>query len=220
MCSGIPDVIEVIRCPWAKPGDYTRYHDEEWGVELREPRALFELLILEGAQAGLSWETVLKKRPNYREAFHHFDPEIIAKYSARDIRRLMANPGIIRNRLKIESTIANARAFLQVRNGSAGRDQEFSHLIWSFVDGVQKVNAWSELKYVPAKTPESIRMSRDLGKRGFRFIGPTICYAFMQAAGLVNDHLTSCFRHSQCAPSSARLMAHSTSRTKRTTSRR
>jgi DNA-3-methyladenine glycosylase I len=179
------------RCAWAAGGELERqYHDEEWGVPLRDDRALFELLILEGAQAGLSWSTILRKRAAYRQAFAKFDPAAVAHYTARDVRRLLADEGIVRNRLKIESTIANARAFLALR-----REQgTFAAYLWQFVGGAPVQNAWRALGEVPAETEASRSLSRDLRRRGFRFVGPTICYAFMQAAGLVNDHVTDCFR--------------------------
>jgi DNA-3-methyladenine glycosylase I len=182
----------MIRCPWAKNALNIPYHDEEWGVPLHDDRKLFELLILEGAQAGLSWDTVLQKRARYREVFDRFDPEKVARYDARKVRTLLKDPGIIRNRLKIVATIGNARAFLQVQEEFGS----FDAYIWRFVGGQPKQNAWKSHKQVPAQTAESDAMSKDLKKRGFRFVGSTICYAFMQAAGMVNDHLTECFRYS------------------------
>lgn len=182
------------RCGWA--GDdplYVAYHDHEWGVPVHDDRALFELLTLEGAQAGLSWITILRKRERYREVFEGFDPARVAEFDEARILDLLQDPGIIRNRLKVESTVSNARAFLDVQAEFGSFDQ----YIWQFVDGVPKQNAWRALDEVPAETPESRAMSKDLKRRGFRFVGPTICYAFMQAAGLVNDHLTTCFRHHQ-----------------------
>lgn len=181
----------ATRCAWAAGGELERqYHDEEWGVPLRDDRALFELLILEGAQAGLSWSTILRKREAYRRAFAKFDAATVARYTARDVRRLLADAGIVRNRLKIESTIANARALLTLR-----REQgTFAAYLWQFVGGEPAQNAWPALAAVPAETDASRSLSRDLRRRGFRFVGPTICYAFMQAAGLVNDHTTDCFR--------------------------
>jgi DNA-3-methyladenine glycosylase I len=179
------------RCPWPqKPLDIA-YHDTEWGVPQRDDRALFELLILEGAQAGLSWSIVLAKRENYRRAFDGFDPERIAAYGARDVRRLMGDPGIVRNRLKIAATIANARAFLAVQRGEGG----FGRHLWSFVGGRPRVNRRRRMADLPARTAQSDAMSRDLKARGFRFVGSTICYSLMQAAGMVNDHLVSCPRH-------------------------
>jgi DNA-3-methyladenine glycosylase I len=180
------------RCAWASGGGELdrRYHDEEWGVPLRDDRALFELLILEGAQAGLSWSTILKKREAYRRAFARFDAQAVAQFTARDVRRLLADDGIVRNRLKIEATIANARAFLEVRRELGS----FAASVWQFVGGQPVQNAWRAMKQVPPETDTSRELSRDLRRRGFRFVGPTICYAFMQAAGLVNDHITDCFR--------------------------
>ena len=184
------EMPEKSRCPWAKPGLYQDYHDREWGVPLHDDRNLFEFLILEGAQAGLNWETVLKKRKAYWSAYDGFDPEKVAAYNKRDIKRLLSNPGIIRNRLKIESSIRNAKAFLKVQ-------QEwglFDDYLWQFVKGKPIQNRWKTLIEIPAVTPESEILSKDLKKRGFSFVGPTICYAFMQATGMVNDHLVSCFR--------------------------
>ncbi len=170
-----------------------RYHDEEWGVPERDDRRLFELLILEGAQAGLSWATILKKRPAYRRAFARFAPAKIARYGAADVRRLMADAGIVRNRLKIEATIANARAVLDVQREHGS----FAAWLWGLVGGAPTRNAWRSRSRVPAETPAARALSRALGQRGFRFVGPTICYAFMQAAGMVNDHTTACFRWRQ-----------------------
>jgi DNA-3-methyladenine glycosylase I len=181
----------LTRCGWAGGGELERrYHDEEWGVPLRDDRALFELLILEGAQAGLSWSTILRKREAYRRAFVNFDAKAVAQYTARDVRRLLADEGIVRNRLKIEATIANARAFLAV----LGEHGSFATYLWQFVGGQPVQNSWRAMKQVPAETDASRALSRDLRRRGFRFVGPTICYAFMQATGLVNDHITDCFR--------------------------
>jgi len=168
-----------------------KYHDHEWGVPVHDDRRLFEFLILEGAQAGLRWETILNKRENYRKAFDHFRAGKIAKYDRRKIRALMANPGIVRNRLKIESTISNAKAFLAVQKEFGS----FDRYIWQFVGGKPKVNSWAAAGHPPATSPESDAMSKDLKRRGFRFVGSTICYAFMQAVGLVNDHSRDCFRH-------------------------
>lgn len=181
----------MTRCPW--PGDdplYVRYHDEEWGVPVRDDRTLFEMLLLEGAQAGLSWITILRKREGYRRAFHRFDPVRMAAMGETDIERLAADPAIVRHRQKIRAFVDNARAFLDL--GPAG---SFAELVWSFVGGRPKRNAWRDLAEVPAITTESTAMSRALRGRGFRFVGPTTCYAFMQAAGLVDDHLVTCFRH-------------------------
>lgn len=179
------------RCPWC--GDdplYKRYHDTEWGVPVHDDGKLFEFLILEGAQAGLSWITILKKREAYRKAFAGFDPETVARYGQKDIDRLLANPGIVRNRLKIESSIGNARAFLDVQE----QHGSFDHYIWHFVDGEPIVNQFKTMAEIPASTPLSETISKDLKKRGFKFVGPTIVYAHMQATGMVNDHLIGCFR--------------------------
>ncbi len=183
------------RCPWPTKEPDIAYHDTEWGVPLHDDRALFELLILEGAQAGLSWSTVLKKRENYRAAFDQFDAKKIARYDARKVAQLLADPGIIRNRLKIAATIQNAKAFLAVREDFGS----FDRYLWQFVGGKPIQNARREMKDVPARTPESDAMSKDLLKRGFKFVGSTICYAFMQASGMVNDHLVSCSRHREVA---------------------
>ena len=169
------------------------YHDAEWGVPLHDDRRLFEFLILEGAQAGLSWETILCKRDNYRRAFDGFDVAKIARYDARKVRALMADPGIVRNRLKIAATIANAKFFLEVQKECGS----FDSYIWEFVGGKPKVNAWRDSKRLPTSTPESDAMSKALKKRGFRFVGSTICYAFMQATGMVNDHAIDCFRRAE-----------------------
>jgi len=182
-----------VRCPWAKGEQYVEYHDREWGVPVHDDRLLFEFLILEGAQAGLSWETILKKRENYRAAFDEFDPSVIAKYGKKKQASLLQDAGIVRNRLKIESAIGNAKAFLAVLNEFAS----FDEFIWNFVDGEPKQNAWKSIKDVPAQTLESDAMSKELKRRGFRFVGSTICYAFMQAVGMVNDHLVDCFRHAE-----------------------
>jgi DNA-3-methyladenine glycosylase I len=183
----------LTRCPWPSNDLSIRYHDEEWGTPAHDDITLFEFLILEGAQAGLSWDTILKKRENYRAAFNNFDPKKIVGYDRRKIQMLMNNAGIVRNRLKIASTVQNAKVFLKVQElfGS------FDAYIWQFTGGSPIVNAWRSSKQVPARTAESDAMSKDLKKRGFSFVGTTICYAFMQATGMVNDHLTSCFRYSQ-----------------------
>jgi DNA-3-methyladenine glycosylase I len=181
------------RCAWASTELAIRYHDQEWGVPVHDDRTLFEFLILEGAQAGLSWETVLKKRDTYRVAFDGFDAAKIARYSARKIERLLANPGIIRNQAKIAAAIGNARAFLAVQREFGS----FDAYIWGFMGGRPRKNAWRSLKQIPSNTPESDAMSKDLRRRGFRFAGSTICYAFMQAVGMVNDHAVDCFRYSQ-----------------------
>jgi len=180
-------------CPWCLGFDlYRAYHDEEWGVPLRDDRALFELLILEGAQAGLSWSTILKKRENYRRAFDGFDPAVIARYGDDKMAALLADAGIVRNRAKIAATIQNARSFLAISE----RGQSFRDFLWQFVDGKPIQNNWQNMAEVPAKTARSDAMSKALAKAGFKFVGSTICYAFMQAAGMVNDHLTNCPRHS------------------------
>ena len=182
------------RCKWAGTDPiYIAYHDTEWGVPLHEDRKLFEFLILDGAQAGLSWITILKKRQNYRQAFDHFDPQKIARYDSHKVDQLLSNPGIIRNKLKIEATVLNARAFLSIQNESGS----FDAYIWQFVGGRTRKNRWKTLSEVPAYSDESKAMSNDLKKRGFKFVGPTICYAFMQAAGMVNDHVMDCFRYNE-----------------------
>ena len=181
------------RCTWVPAGDplYAAYHDEEWGVPSRDERHLYEMLVLEGAQAGLSWSTILRKRDGYRRAFAGFDADQVASFGATDIERLMADAGIVRNRLKVESAIANARAVLAVREEDGG----LAAYLWSFVGGAPVHNAWATTAEIPAETPESKAMSRDLKRRGFRFVGPTVCYAFMQATGLVNDHTVDCDRY-------------------------
>ncbi len=189
-----PAARSKTRCPW--PGTdplYVAYHDEEWGVPVHDDRKLFEFLVLDAAQAGLSWLTILRKRENYRRAFAGFDARKIARYDAAKVRALLVDPGIVRNRLKVESAVANARAFLAVQKEFGS----FDAYIWGFVGGATKRNAWRTLKQLPAKTAESEAMSKDLIRRGFRFVGPTICYAFMQAAGMVNDHLVDCFRYKE-----------------------
>jgi DNA-3-methyladenine glycosylase I len=187
---------ELRRCPWAKSEPYIEYHDREWGVPEHDDRMLFEFLVLEGAQAGLSWETILKKRDNYREAFDNFDPATVAKYGKRKEQGLLANPGIVRNRLKIGAAIRNAQAFLAVQEEFG----TFDEYIWGFVGHRPIQNAWKSLAQVPAHTPESDAMSKDLKRRGFTFVGGTICYAFMQAVGMANDHLVECFRHGELQP--------------------
>jgi DNA-3-methyladenine glycosylase I len=169
----------------------TRYHDEEWGVPVRDEVRLFEFLVLEGAQAGLSWRTILHRREGYRKAFSGFRPERVAGYGDRDIARLLADPGIVRNRRKVESAIGNARALLSIREESGS----FPDFLWGFVGGCPVTNRWRSMAEIPAVTPASEALSRALSRRGFRFVGPTICYAFMQAVGMVNDHLVSCYRH-------------------------
>jgi len=181
------------RCEWAKTELYVAYHDREWGVPVHDDRVLFEFLILEGMQAGLSWETILRKRDNYRAAFDNFEVSAIASYKQPKVRQLLANPGIIRNRLKIEAAIQNARLFLGVQ----GEFGSFDVFLWEFVGGRPKQNKWKSQKEVPALTAEAEALSKDLRRRGFKFVGPTICYAFMQAVGLVNDHIVQCFRHKE-----------------------
>ena len=183
---------EFIRCSWAKGERYIRYHDEEWGVPVHDDRTLFEFLILEGAQAGLSWSTILNKRENYRRAFDGFDPRRVADYRPTKIKALLADPGIVRNKLKIASAIGNAKAFLRVQEEFG----TFDRYIWQFVGGKPLINKRKSLREVPARTAESDAMSKDLQRRGFKFVGSTICYAFMQAVGMVNDHVVTCFRYS------------------------
>ncbi len=180
------------RCSWAKGENYVRYHDREWGVPVHDDRTLFEFLILEGAQAGLSWSTILNKRESYRKAFHNFDPKRVAQYDSRKVKTLLADPGIVRNRLKILSAIQNAKAFLRVQQEFAS----FDRYLWQVVGGKPKVNPW-KVRKIAARTEESDAMSKDLKRRGFNFIGSTICYAFMQAVGMVNDHAPDCFRYRQ-----------------------
>jgi DNA-3-methyladenine glycosylase I len=182
------------RCEWSGSDPlYLKYHDCEWGTPLHDDRGLFEFLVLDGAQAGLSWLTILRKRDNYRKAFHWFDPQKVARYSAADVRRLLADPGIVRNRLKIESAIRNARGVLAI----ADEFGSFDAFIWRFVDHQPRQNAWRSLTELPASTALSDRMSKELKRRGFSFAGSTICYAFMQAVGMVNDHVVGCFRHGE-----------------------
>ncbi len=184
-------IIRKQRCQWATTDLSIAYHDREWGVPLHDDRALFEFLILEGAQAGLSWETILRKRDSYRAAFDGFDAQVIAKYDQRKIEQLLANPGIIRNRLKVNAAIQNAKAFLAIQNEFGS----FDAYVWRFVGGKPKVNSWRSLREIPAKTAESDALSKDLSQRSFKFVGSTICYAFMQAVGMVNDHTVDCFRY-------------------------
>ena len=181
----------MTRCAWVPEGDplYVAYHDEEWGVPSHDERHLFEMLVLEGAQAGLSWSTVLRKRDGYREAFAGFDVEKVARFGETEVSWLMLDESIVRNRLKIESAVANARAVLEL--------DSLDEFLWSFVGGRPRVNGWKTLAEIPAETDESEAMSKELKRRGFRFVGPTVCYAFMQACGLVNDHTTDCFRYSE-----------------------
>jgi len=183
---------ERSRCSWAGTDPlYVAYHDEEWGVPTHDDRRLFEMLLLEGAQAGLSWSTILRKRQAYRDAFDGFDPERIARYDDARIAMLLQNPGIVRNRLKLQAAVRNAQAFLALREACGS----FAQAVWTFVDHRPIQNAWVTLSQVPTHTPESEAMSAELRRRGFAFVGPTICYAFMQAVGMVNDHMVSCFRH-------------------------
>jgi DNA-3-methyladenine glycosylase I len=182
------------RCPWCEiNGLQIAYHDREWGVPAHDDRRLFEFLILEGAQAGLAWDTILKKRENYRRGFAGFDPAKVARFGTRELRALMRDPGVVRNRLKLEAAVSNARAFLAVQREFGS----FDRYAWRFVGGRPRQNRRRAMKQVPASTPESDAMSKDLKKRGFRFVGSTICYAFMQAVGMVNDHLVTCFRYRQ-----------------------
>ena len=187
----------VIRCPWCENSSlgkvYTDYHDHEWGVEVRDDRVLFEFLILEGAQAGLSWSTILNKRENYRAAFAKFDAAKVARFSDAEIAALLLDPGIVRNQLKIQSAVTNAKAFLNVQKEFGS----FDVFIWTFVSSKPMQNRWVSMEEVPAKTAQSDAMSAELKKRGFKFVGSTICYAFMQATGMVNDHLLACFRHKE-----------------------
>ena len=181
----------MTRCEWARTDLSIAYHDREWGVPLHDDRRLFEFLILEGAQAGLSWETILRKRPAYRKAYDRFDPKKVARYDRRKVARLLVDEGIVRNRLKIGASIDNARAFLEVRKEFG----TFDAYLWELVGGKPKRNRWKKLAEIPARSPEGDALSKDLKARGFRFVGPTICYAFMQAVGMVNDHVVSCFRY-------------------------
>ena len=180
------------RCKWAQSSDLeTDYHDKEWGVVSTDDNHLFEMLILEGAQAGLSWSTILKKRDSYRHAYHGFNPERIARFTTKSVERLLKDPGIVRNRLKVEASIQNAKAFLQIQKEYGS----FAEFAWAFVDGEPIINHWRTHQNIPAETVESQTLSKALKKRGFKFVGPTICYAFMQSVGMVNDHEVSCFRH-------------------------
>ena len=184
-----------IRCSWVNDDAlYLAYHDEEWGVPVCDDRGLYEMLVLEGAQAGLSWYTILKKRGAYRRAFDGFDPARVARYDDRKVASLLKDPGIVRNRLKVHAAIANARAWLDLRESGI----RFSEFLWAFNGGAPAANAWRRLEDIPATTPVSEAMSKALKQRGFRFVGPTICYAFMQAVGMVNDHVTACFRWKEC----------------------
>jgi len=183
----------LIRCSWARDELSIHYHDEEWGVPVHDDGRLFEFLILEGAQAGLSWNTILKKRENYRAAFDNFDPKRVARYDRRKVQSLLRDRGIIRNRLKIASAVANAKAFLKIQQEFGS----FDGYIWQLVGGQPRTSSWKSAKQIPARTTQSDAMSKELRKRGFNFVGSTICYAFMQAVGMVNDHPTACFRYSE-----------------------
>ena len=184
--------MAIKRCAWAgNDPRYVRYHDEEWGVPVHDDRVLFEFLVLEGAQAGLSWSTILNKRDHYREVFDQFDPQAVASYGDAKIEALLQDPGIVRNRRKVEAAITNARAFLEVQQEFG----TFDRYVWDFVGGRPIRNAWTSIAEIPTESPESVAMSVDLKKRGFKFVGPTICYAFMQAVGMVNDHTIDCFRY-------------------------
>jgi DNA-3-methyladenine glycosylase I len=186
---------EITRCTW--PGSdplYLAYHDEEWGVPEHDDQKLFEKLILDGAQAGLSWITILRKREGYRNAFDHFDAEKIARYTEKDIERLLQDPGIVRNRLKVNSAVTNAQAYLKLKD----EGRSFDEFLWQFTGGKTLQNNWTGLTQLPSSTPESDAMSKELKKRGFKFVGSTICYAFMQAIGMVNDHVVTCYRHEEC----------------------
>jgi DNA-3-methyladenine glycosylase I len=192
-----PAVSNVKRCEWAAGSDglMVAYHDEEWGVPSHDDRHLFEMLTLEGAQAGLSWSMILRKREGYRAAFAGFDPHVVARFEAKDVERLLADPGIVRNRLKVESTVVNAGRVLEVQEELGS----FDAYLWSFVDGLPIVNRWRTLSELPAETELSRALSKDLKRRGFRFVGPTVCYAFMQTVGMVDDHTVDCFRYSGTA---------------------
>ena len=191
------------RCPWVSLENplMLDYHDKEWGVPVHDDRKMFEFLVLEGAQAGLSWSTILNKRENYRRAFANFDPKKVAAFDGRAVRKLLADPGIVRNRRKVESAISNARAFLEVQSEFGS----FDSYIWSFVDGEPIQNVWKSLSQIPVASPEAKKMSADLVKRGFRFVGPIICYSHMQAVGMVNDHLVDCFRYSEICRLASRI---------------
>lgn len=191
--------MEPTRCPWARSPEEIAYHDTEWGVPVHDELRHFEFLVLEGAQAGLSWLTILRKREGYRRAFAGFDPERVASFGLDDVERLLADPGIVRNRLKVHSAIRNAGHFLQIQKDYGS----FDTFLWDFVEGRPVVNTWKEMAQVPATTPLSDRVSRELKKRGFNFVGSTVIYAHLQAVGVVNDHLTSCFRHAPLADSVA-----------------
>lgn len=201
----------MSRCAWGDRNDlYRAYHDTEWGVPVHDDRLLFEFLVLEGAQAGLSWETILRKRPRYREVFDGFDPARVAGYDAAKITALLADPGIVRNRLKVAAAVRNARAFLEVQRAYGS----FDAYLWEFVEGAPVQNAWASIDEVPARSPVSDALGRDLGKRGFTFVGTTICYAFMQAVGLVNDHVVGCFRHAELGARGCAAMTRGRGRVK------
>jgi DNA-3-methyladenine glycosylase I len=192
----VPEDLTKERCPWCEGADlYRQYHDEEWGVPVHDDRKHFEFLVLESAQAGLSWSTILNKRENYRKAYRGFDPQVVARFGDRDIERLLKDAGIVRNRLKIESSINNAKRFLEIQEEFGS----FDAYLWGFVEGSPVVNRWNTLSQIPANTELSDRISKDLKARGFRFVGTTIIYAHLQAVGLVNDHLISCFRYGELA---------------------
>ena len=188
---------KLVRCFWAQKPINIPYHDEEWGVPVHDDRVLFEFLILEGAQAGLSWDTILQKRARYREVFDNFEPERVARYDARKVKKLLADPGIVRNRLKIAAAIGNARAFLGVQKEFGS----FDTYVWRFVGGAPRDHGLKHRRFVPTRSPESDALSQDLLKRGFKFVGSTICYAFMQAVGMVNDHIIDCFRYAEVSSS-------------------
>lgn len=187
---------DKTRCAWINNDLMRTYHDEEWGVPVHDDRLHFEHLVLDGAQAGLSWATILNKRENYRKAFAGFDPQKVARYTPKRIEKLLQNPGIVRNRLKVESAVKNAKAFLKVQDGFGS----FDDYVWQFTDGTTIVNSWKTLKDLPAKTAESDALSKDLKSRGFTFVGSTICYAYMQASGMVLDHVVGCFRYRELKP--------------------
>ncbi len=193
MRRGVAAAADRPRCAWARDDLNRQYHDEEWGTPVRDDRRLFEFLILEGAQAGLSWTTILQKRAAYRAAFDDFDPARVARYTARTVDRLLRDPGLVRNRAKVEAAVANATAFVEVQREYG----TFAKYVWGFVGGQPVQNAWKSVGDVPAETEVSRALSRDLRRRGFRFVGPTICYAFMQAVGMVNDHTVDCFRYAE-----------------------
>ena len=198
-----------VRCHWATTDDLAEYHDREWGVPVHDDRLMFEHIVLDGAQAGLSWLTILRKREGYRRAFANFEAEAVARFTPARCAKLLRDPGIVRNRLKVESAVANARAWLELAE-EVGSPTEW---LWGFVGGEPRVNRWRHFRQIPAETAESRAMSKELRRRGFRFVGPTICYAFMQAAGLVNDHLVGCFRHGEvCVPRLRRVGARARGR--------